>query len=76
MSETCGTFEHGADFGVFGRGPDPASAFREAARAMFALMTDPDAVQPLLREALSRGEIREFAVVVPALSELYREVAA
>lgn len=39
-------------------------------------VTDADAVQPLLREALSRGEIREFAVVVPALSELYREVAA
>ena len=47
MSETRGTFEHGADFGVFGRGPDPASAFRGAAHAMFALMTDPDAVQPL-----------------------------
>jgi ABC-2 type transport system ATP-binding protein len=39
-------------------------------------VTDGDAVQPLLREALSRGEIREFAAVVPALSELYREVAA
>ncbi|MBI4940355.1 MAG: ATP-binding cassette domain-containing protein [Actinobacteria bacterium] len=37
---------------------------------------DPDVVQPLLREALSRGGIREFAAVVPALSELYREVAA
>lgn len=32
--------------------------------------------QALLREALSRGEVREFARVVPALSELYREVAA
>ena len=39
-------------------------------------IADPGAEQALLRDALSRGEIREFAPVVPALSELYREVAA
>jgi ABC-2 type transport system ATP-binding protein len=32
--------------------------------------------QELLRGAMSRGEIREFAPVVPALSELYREMVA
>lgn len=42
-----GTFEHGADFGIFGRGPDPASAFCAAAEAMFALVTDPAAVAPV-----------------------------
>lgn len=30
----------------------------------------------LLREALSRGDVREFAPVVPALSELFLEVAS
>jgi SHS2 domain-containing protein len=42
-----GTFEHGADVGIFGRGPDPASAFCAAAEAMFALMTEPAAVAPI-----------------------------
>jgi ABC-2 type transport system ATP-binding protein len=37
---------------------------------------DAEAVQALLREALSRGAVHEFSPVVPALSELYREVAA
>ena len=46
MSTDRGTFEHGADFGIFGRGPDPATAFCAAADAMFALMTDPAAVAP------------------------------
>ena len=32
--------------------------------------------QALLREALTRGDVREFAPVVPSLSDLYREVAA
>jgi ABC-2 type transport system ATP-binding protein len=32
--------------------------------------------QALLRTAMSRGQIREFAPVVPALSELYREMVA
>ena len=39
-------------------------------------VTEPGADQALLREAVSRGGVREFAPVVPALSELYREVAA
>lgn len=39
-------------------------------------VTEPGAEQSMLSEALSRGGIREFAPVVPALSELYREVAA
>ena len=40
MNTDSGYFEHGADVGIFGRGPDPAIAFRLAAKAMFALMTD------------------------------------
>lgn len=39
-------------------------------------LDDPEAGRHLLREALSRGAIREFAPVVPSLTELYKEVAA
>jgi ABC-2 type transport system ATP-binding protein len=39
-------------------------------------IAEPGADQALLQDALSRGAVREFAPVVPALSELYREVAA
>lgn len=35
-----GYFEHGADVGIFGRGASPELAFQQAARAMFALMTE------------------------------------
>lgn len=37
-------FHHEADIGVLGRGPTPAAAFEEAALAMTAVITDPDAV--------------------------------
>lgn len=39
-------------------------------------LDDPEAGRHLLREALSRGAIREFSPVVPSLTELYKEVAA
>lgn len=42
-------------------------------------LLEPDgtgAEQTLLREALSRTEVREFGPVVPALSEIYREVVS
>jgi len=38
-------FEHDADFGVVGRGPTVEAAFIQAARAMFAIMVDLDAVK-------------------------------
>jgi len=41
----CAYFEHDADFGVAGRGPTIEAAFIQAARAMFALMLDLDAVR-------------------------------
>lgn len=46
MDAERGTFEHGADFGVFGRGSSAEAAFCRAAEAMFLLMTDIAAVQP------------------------------
>lgn len=36
----------------------------------------PEAADTVLREALSRGSVREFAPVIPTLSEIYREVTS
>lgn len=36
----------------------------------------PESTDAVLREALSRGSVREFAEVVPSLSEIYREVTS
>lgn len=38
-------FAHGADVGVRGRGPSKEAAFAAAARAMTAVLTDPDKVK-------------------------------
>ena len=35
-----------------------------------------EATQRLLREAMARGSVLEFARIVPSLSEIYREVTA
>jgi SHS2 domain-containing protein len=51
VSEVRGTFEHGADFGIFGRGADAPEAFCRAAEAMFGLMTELPRVEP--REAVA-----------------------
>jgi SHS2 domain-containing protein len=51
-----GYFEHGADVGIFGRGPDPASAFVAAAEAMWRLMTDTARVEPRERLDLAFEE--------------------
>ncbi len=37
---------------------------------------DPQAEQPMLAEAMRRGGIREYARIVPSLSEIYREVSS
>lgn len=39
-------FAHDADVGVRGFGPDPATAFANAARALTAIVTDPALVRP------------------------------
>ena len=41
-------FEHGADIGVRGSGPDLADAFAAAGRALTAIVTDPSLVHPLV----------------------------
>ena len=49
----------------------------DGAKAILELTGEtPDADQVLLREALSRGEVKEFARIIAPLSEIYREVTA
>lgn len=45
-------FEHDADIGVVGRGATLQLAFIDAARAMFAIQTEPGAVRALERVAI------------------------
>jgi len=57
-------FEHGADIGVIGRGASVEEAFSRAAAAMFAIMVEPDAVQPLVEFEVEFDEDDvEFAFV-------------
>ncbi len=53
MQIADGYFEHDADIGIIGRGATLEEAFVGAARAMFAIQSDLDAVQP--REGIEFG---------------------
>jgi tRNA nucleotidyltransferase (CCA-adding enzyme) len=46
-STSCAHFSHDADIGVVGMGPTKAEAFRQAALALTAVVTDPGKVAPL-----------------------------
>jgi SHS2 domain-containing protein len=46
MHEPVAYFEHGADVGIVGRGERIEEAFEQAARAVFALMTDLGQLSP------------------------------
>ncbi len=52
-------FEHGADIGVRGIGPTPASAFEQAALALTAVITDPASPPEAdrLREGMNDGGV-------------------
>jgi SHS2 domain-containing protein len=57
-------FEHGADIGVIGRGASVEEAFVRAAEAMFAIMVEPETVQPATEVAVEFDEDDvEFALV-------------
>ncbi len=45
-AERWSHFPHAADVGIRGAGPDPASAFEQAALALTAVITDLDRVRP------------------------------
>ena len=49
-------FEHGADIGVAGRGATVEQAFVDAAESMFAIMVEPEAVQPAVEVEIGFDE--------------------
>jgi SHS2 domain-containing protein len=64
MAAAFDYFEHGADIGVVGRGASIEQAFEQAAAATFAIMVDPQAVQPSLAVDIDFDEDdAEFALV-------------
>ncbi|MBK7722077.1 MAG: ATP-binding cassette domain-containing protein [Austwickia sp.] len=74
-----GTLRHrlvlGGDAGWLRQVPGIHVADVESATAIVEII-DPAAEQPMLAAALQRGGIREYAALVPSLSEIYREVAS
>lgn len=64
MNEETAYFEHGADIGVIGRGPQLEDAFIGAAEAMFAIMAAPGQVTESLTVEIAFEESDvEFALV-------------
>lgn len=74
-----GTLRHrlvlGGDAGWLRQIPGIHVADVESRTAILEIL-DPAAEQPMLAQALQRGGIREYARIVPALSEIYREVSS
>jgi len=65
--------EHGADMGVRATGPTMAAAFCEAAAAMFALMTDIAAVEPVSRCKIVLTAVSAEDLLVDWLAALLAE---
>ena len=58
-------FEHDADIGIIGRGLTIEQSFEAAAHAVFAIITDLEAVQPIIAVAIEFEESdAELALVV------------
>lgn len=73
MQSPAGYFEHGADIGVVGRGDSIEQAFAAAAKAMFAIMADVDAVRPLARVEVAFDEDDDELALVRWLNALLAE---
>ena len=68
-------FAHAADIGVLGIGPTKAEAFRQAAIALTAVVTDPAAVQPRTRVEIACSAVDEELLLVEWLNALVFEMA-
>ena len=66
-------FEHGADIGIEGNGATVEEAFEQAARAVFAIMTDIDEVRPLVRVDIAFAEDDVELALVTWLNRLLAE---
>lgn len=68
-------FAHGADVGVRGRGADRDAAFAEAARALTAIATPPEAVEPRLPVPIQCDAPDDDLLLVAWLNALIYEMA-
>lgn len=68
-------FPHGADIGVRGVGPNKAAAFEQAARALTAVVVDPDQVRPLKDVTIECMAPDDELLLVDWLNELVYEMA-
>ena len=69
-------FEHGADIGVRGFGPTIEAAFEEAARALTAVVVDPDEVSPTLSVDIACAAPDDEILLVDWLNAVIFEMAA
>ena len=68
-------FSHDADIGVVGIGPTKAEAFRQAAIALTAVITDPQTVRPAVRVALLCRAPNDELLLVEWLNTLVYEMS-
>lgn len=68
-------FAHGADVGVAGVGPTKAEAFRQAAIALTAVVTDPGSIRPLEAVPIVCRAADEDLLLVVWLNALIYEMA-
>jgi SHS2 domain-containing protein len=69
-------FEHGADIGVRGFGPTIEAAFEEAARALTAVVVDPDEVSPTSSVDIACAAPDDEILLVDWLNAVIFEMAA
>ena len=69
-------FEHGADIGVRGFGPTIEAAFEQAARALTAVVVDPDEVSPKLSIDIACAAPDDEILLVDWLNAVIFEMAA
>ena len=77
MIGRCGWdhFAHDADIGIVGAGPTKAEAFRQAAIALTAVVTDPDTVRLVDDVALSCSASTDELLLVEWLNALIYEMS-
>ena len=68
-------FSHDADIGVVGMGPSKAEAFRQAALALTAVITDPGKVEPLQPVPVLCEAPSDELLLVEWLNALVYEIA-
>jgi tRNA nucleotidyltransferase (CCA-adding enzyme) len=69
-------FEHGADIGVRGFGPTIEAAFEQAARALTAVVVDPDEVSPTSSVDIACAAPDDEILLVDWLNAVIFEMAA